>query len=356
MQRHIMEHCHDPFLLQEIDQSGAFFHIFRLDIEHMRVMAAVRRNMRQLDPAGLCQRQKQLPVLIPSVHSRLRDLLRQLQLRIQIGGVQVTGQIRRTIVLPAILIHLPSVVLASVRALFPEDLRGLDILFIPNEQGAALTHAEIFRLMKTEAAKLPEGAKGFPLIGRHDPLRGILHHDQIVPPGNIHDHIHLTAYPCIMYRCDRPGPFRNGLLDQSLINIHGIRPDIHEDHLRPAQHEGIRRGHKGIGRQDHFVPLFDICQQRRQLRRMGAGRSQQTFRRTALCFNPLTALFCKRPVPTDLLVLDSLPHIFYFPARKRRYIKIDHLWFPPYPMLFFSPDSVPPPCRYTTYRPFPKVS
>ena len=289
----------------------------------------MRRNKGKLNLSRFRKRQKQFMVLVPSVHSCLCDLVRQFQLCVQIRCVHVAWQIRRTIVLPAVFINLTSVIFASVRSLFPDDLGIFNIFFIPDQNSAAFSHAEILRLMEAETAELAEGAKRLSFIRSHDPLCGIFHHRQAMPPRNVHDHIHLTANPGIVHRCDCLRPLRYGLLDQCLVYVHGVRPDIHEDRLRPAQYKSVCRGHESIGRQDHLVSLPDIRQQRRQFRGVGTGRGQQTFLRAGLLLDPLTAFLRKRPVAANLLILDGLLHIFDFLTRKRRNIKIDHSCFPP---------------------------
>ena len=217
-------------------------------------MLTVLRHKRKLDQARLLQTGKLLPVLIPDGKSCRRDLIRQLQLGVEIGRVQFAGQVAGSVVLPAVFVHLAAEILAPVRPLFPEDLRVLDVLFMGDEERAALSAAYVLGLMEAEAAEIPEGSQRPPLIFRQNALRRILHHEQVMPFCNIHDLVHLAAHPGVMNRNDSPGLLRDGVLDQLFIQVHGIRTDIHEHRSRPAQHKGVRRRYERIGRHDHLIP------------------------------------------------------------------------------------------------------
>ena len=187
--------------------------------------------------------------------------------------------------------------------------------------------------MEAEAAKIPEGSKRPALIGSHDSLCRILDHHQVMPSRNVHDGVHLAAHTCIVYRHNSSGMLRNSVLNQTLVNIHSVRSDIHEYGRRTAQHKCIRRGHECIGRHDHLITRLDFRQQRRQLRRMGARSRKQAPGRTGLPLDPLAALSCKGSVSADLLVLDGLLHILKFFARKRGHVKVDHICNPLYVLL-----------------------
>ena len=289
----------------------------------MRIMRAMLRNIRQFNLPFFRKRCKQFIVLIPSVHSRLRDLFCKLKLRIQICRIHIARQIRRTVILPAVLIDLPPMILAPVRSLFTDDLRILNILFIPDQERAALSHAEVLRLVKAETAKFPKSTERFSLIRCHDSLRRIFHDRQMMLLRNLHDRIHLTAHARIVNRRDRPGLLCDRIFDQRFIDIHRIRPDIHKDRSGPAQHKSIRRRNKGIGGQDHLIPLLDIQKKRCQLRRLRTRRCEQTSRRFGLFLDPFTALLRKRAVTANLLILDGFLHIVNFLSRIGGNIKVN---------------------------------
>ena len=95
--------------------------------------------------------------------------------------------------------------------------------------------------MEAVAAKISDGAKGFSfIIGIHT-LGRVFHYLQIMPSGNLHDRVHLAGYSCIMDRNDRTGLICDRLFDQLLVNIHGIRSDIHKYDPCTAKHKCICR-------------------------------------------------------------------------------------------------------------------
>ena len=209
---------------------------------------------------GLLQRQKQFIILVPSVHSGLIDLLSHLKLRIEVSRIHITGKIRGTEIHPPVLVHLSSEILAPVRPLLPQNFRLLNIGRILDEKSSSLAHAEILGFMKAVAPKVPDGAKGLSLVSTHNCLGGILHHLKAMASRDLHNPVHLAGNSRIMHHKDGFCPFRHGRLNQSLINIHGIRPNIHKHRLRSPQYEGICRGHKGIRGENHLIPLLKVTQ------------------------------------------------------------------------------------------------
>ena len=194
-----------------------------------------------------------------AVQSGLIDGFCHLKLGIKISRIDIAWKIGGTKILPSVLVHLPSVIFAPVRTLFPQDLCLFYIFRIPDQNSAPFSHAEVFRFMKAEASKISYGSQGFPLVGTHDSLCRILYHLQMMPPCNIHDHIHLTGNSRIMNHCYGLCFLRNGRLDQRLVNIHGIRPDIYKHRRGPPQYKSVCRGNKGIRGHDHFIALLDIA-------------------------------------------------------------------------------------------------
>ena len=190
---------------------------------------------------------------------------------IEISCVHITGQIGGSVIHPGIFIDLTAEEFAAVGSFFTDDLCFFHILLITDQQGTALSHAVILRLMETVSAEITDGSQCFSLIGGHDSLGRILYHFQIVTSCNVHDRVHLACHAGIMYRHDRFRLLRNGILDQCLINVHGIRADIHEHRYRTTEYKSIRCGYKSIRGHDHFIPGLDITQKCRQLCCMGAG-------------------------------------------------------------------------------------
>ena len=95
--------------------------------------------------------------------------------------------------------------------------------------------------MEAVAAKISNGTKGFSLIVGIHTLGRVLHYLQIMPSGDLHDRVHLAGHSCIMDRNDRAGLVCDRLFDQLLVNIHGIRSDIHKYDPCTAQHKCICR-------------------------------------------------------------------------------------------------------------------
>src|SRR5689334_16773479 len=68
------------------------------------------------------------------------------------------------------------------------------VLGIVRSNGTALAiRAEILAGIKTETGHVPDTSNGPPLVFRTVCLRGVFDHHQVMPPGNIHDRIHLCG-------------------------------------------------------------------------------------------------------------------------------------------------------------------
>ena len=93
--------------------------------------------------------------------------------------------------------------------------------------------------METVAAKITDRSKSFAVVICLHALRSILHDFEVVFLRKPHDLVHLTAHTCIVNRNDRPGLVCDRLLDQVLIDIHGIRTDIYKNDLCSAEHKCI---------------------------------------------------------------------------------------------------------------------
>ena len=157
-----------------------------------------------------------------------------------------------------------------------------------------------------------------------------------MPTGDIHNRIHLTAHARIMHRRNNLCARRDGVLNLFLVHVHGVRPDIHKHRRGSPQYKGIGGRHKGVGGHDHFIPRFYIRKQRRQLRGVGTGSSEQALRRARLFFNPLAALCRKRPVTADFFIVHGLPHILKFFSCKGGYVKVNLHDSIPFPAVFSS--------------------
>ena len=159
---------------------------------------------------------------------------------------------------PGILVNLSPVIFTAVCSLFPDNLRFLHVLLVPDQQCAALSHTVIFRLMKAETAEISDGAQGSALVGGHNPLCCILYHCQMILFRNGHDCVHLTGHAGIMNRRNCPCALCHCIFYQFFINVHSIRPDIHEHRHGSSEHESIGSRHESIRRHNHLVSRFYI--------------------------------------------------------------------------------------------------
>ena len=141
--------------------------------------------------------------------------------------------------------------------------------------------------MEAVASEISDGSQCFAFITGIHALGCIFHNFQAVSVCNIHDRIHLTGHSCIVDRHDHLRLRRDGLFDQLLIQIHGIRADIHEYDLRSPQYKSVCSRHKGIGGHDHLVTRLNITEKGCHLQRMGAGCGQHNPADVKFLLHPL---------------------------------------------------------------------
>ena len=162
-------------------------------------------------------------------------------------------------------------------------------------------------------------------IGRHHALSGIFNHEQVMFFGDRHDGVHLTRHSRVVNRHNRARFIRDCRFNQRLIDVHGIRANIHKDDFRTTQDKGIRRRNEGIARHDHFIARLDIQQQRRHFQRCGTGRGQQDFSAVKPLLHPLLAATGKTTVTTEFAAAHSRLHIVEFSAHDGWCVKWNHL-------------------------------
>ena len=140
---------------------------------------------------------------------------------------------------------------------------------------------------------------------------------------DVHNGVHLAGHTGIMHRNDGFGLLRDGILDQSLINIHGIRTDIHKYGNGTAKYESIRCGYKGIRRHDHLVPGLNVTQKCCQFCRMGAGGRQQAFAGSGPLLDPGITFFRIFSISADLLIFYTFLNVICGFIHIRRYVKLN---------------------------------
>ncbi len=114
--------------------------------------------------------------------------------------------------------------------------------------------------------------------------------------GNSHDLVHGAGLSGIVYGHDGLGPLGDSGLDQPLVQIKGIFPDIYEHGHPAAQGKGIGRGHKGERGHDDLVAWTDVAQDGRHFKGSGAGMGQQGLWAAQPIFQPGMAFLGERPV------------------------------------------------------------
>ena len=175
--------------------------------------------------------------------------------------------------------------------------------------------------MERVAAEIADRAQSLSLVGGHDALRGIFDNLEIMPAGYIHDCVHLAADTCVVYSHDSFGLVRDRFFDPVLIDIHGIRTDIHKYGRRAGKNDRSRRAGEGKAGQDDFIALFKAAQKRRHFKGGGAAGRQKRAGRAEAFLDPGVAFLGKLSVTADLVCVDSLFHIIEFRSDERRNVK-----------------------------------
>ena len=70
--------------------------------------------------------------------------------------------------------------------------RQLHQLPIIHQQGAALSGNDVLGLMEAVAPQMADGTASAPPVTGAYALGGVFNHVQMVPPGNLHNRIHLS--------------------------------------------------------------------------------------------------------------------------------------------------------------------
>ena len=179
--------------------------------------------------------------------------------------------------------------------------------------------------MEAEAAKIANGAQRLAMVGTHDALRRILYHLQIVLSGDFHDGIHLTGHARIVDRNDHTGLIGNGCLDLGLVNVHGIRTNIHKYKLCTSQHKGIGRRRESKAGQDHLISGLQITKKSSHLQCVAARGGQEHLLAFRHLLQQLVAFLCKLSITTNFMCSDCFGNILHLFAYIRRSIKRNHV-------------------------------
>ena len=193
-----------------------------------------------------------------------------------------------------------------------------------NDQSAALSHGIILGLVERIAAKVGDCSQCPSFIGGHHTLGSILDDLKLVPGRDIHNGIHFARDARVMDGDDGFGAAGDGCLDFGLINIHGIRTDIHKYRYGAGQNNGGRGAGKGIAGKNDFIPGFQTAENRRHFKGRGPAGRQEDLACIETLFDPGMAFLCKSAVAADLMGIDRFLDIFHFCSDIRRDIKRYH--------------------------------
>src|SRR5262249_36445719 len=131
--------------------------------------------------------------------------------------------------------------LLAVGPLVADDLSSLNQFRVVEAEGPALAADEILRLVEAIRPHMTDRSQGTAVVERVDPLGRILDDPQVVLAGDGHDPVHLAPHSGVVDRDDSPGPLGDRLLDQSIVEVEGVGPDVDEDRPGPEADEGTSR-------------------------------------------------------------------------------------------------------------------
>ena len=161
-------------------------------------------------------------------------------------------------------------------------------------------------------ADAPQGAAA---IARHDALRRILDHLQVVARSNRHDRVHLASDARIVDSGDGAGTRRDGGLDEALIDVQRVLAYVDEDWNAAPQHEGVGSRDERVGGHDDFIPRCNVQKQGRHLERSGAGMGQQGLTTAGPRFEPFVAPLRERAIAGKYAVEVRFRDVVEFLAR-----------------------------------------
>ena len=88
-----MEYRENPVLYEVGNKGGARLEVGNLQVEHVRVVAALRRDVGELQIACIGERLQLFAVGVPAGHTIVENLLRVLEFGVQVGRVEFAGQV-----------------------------------------------------------------------------------------------------------------------------------------------------------------------------------------------------------------------------------------------------------------------
>lgn len=169
-----MKHGVDVVFLQMLQQPGANGCGFHDDIEHVRIVLATGRGLRQAQMSGVGQWLEAGGIAGVNGVPLPGDFIGLFELGVEEGGDEFRRQIRGAEIHPRVFVHLATEELGAVGTLFSEDFRAFHKARVIDDQGAAFAADEVFGLVEAVAAKVSDGAEILAVEGGVDPLGGVL--------------------------------------------------------------------------------------------------------------------------------------------------------------------------------------
>src|SRR5206468_5649841 len=138
VKRLVMKDAQDASPAHVLNEALAFFKAWQQQIEHVKRLLAMYWDDRQANRVRGGPLAKVAGIGLPDRLAALLDGFGRFQLRQQVGGQQVGGQIARADVDPCVLIDLAPEELRPVSTLLPDDLGPLNQLGRVDQQRTAL--------------------------------------------------------------------------------------------------------------------------------------------------------------------------------------------------------------------------
>ena len=173
---------------------------------------------------------------------------------------------------------------------------------------------DVLRFVEARGRKIAESPSRPVLVRGPQGLRRILDDQQVVPPCEGDDLVHLTGHAGIVHRHDGACPRRQRRVDGALVEVQRVGPDVDEDRHAAPQHERVRRRHERERGHDHFVARQDVAEQRGHFQRPRTGMRQQRLDAAHLRFQPRLAAPREDAVAGDMRTGDGFADVVEFPA------------------------------------------
>ena len=270
-----MENRVDTLLVQPFQNGAATGGIGQQQVIEVGVVRAAGRDDGPPDEAALFERRERVVIRVPDRQACRGNGVGLTKLRPQERRGDLARLERRSEVLPGVFVHVAAKKSAAIGPFFPDGFCAVDKRRIVDEQGATLAGHHILGLVKTERRQLPGGSERTAVPCGQNALRRILDDDQLPWRRDRAKRDTVASDARVVHRHYRPRSRGDGRLDQPLVQIQRIRPDVDEHGRRAAQHERIRGRDERERRQNHLVSGLDAGKDRGHLQRARTRVRQQ---------------------------------------------------------------------------------